>query len=209
MDKVPLLGATRTRIVKHLTQGPRTAVQLAGSLGIQVSAARKHLERLRALGVVEGRFERAGPGRPKKFYRLTDEGRELFPRHYDAVLNALVTELVRDQGEPSAQRTLHRVAQGFAASAVSAPSTDRARLRELTEGLKGLGFEPTCTEHEGECTITSRNCPILRTAKLHRELVCTGLHAEIIRAATGAPVVHRGKWIVDGDAVCTHTLRTA
>lgn len=209
MDQVPLLGATRTRIVKELTQGPRTAVQLSASLRIQVSAARKHLERLRSVGLVEVRFERAGPGRPKKFYRLTDDGQELFPRHYDTVLNALVAQIVRDQGEPAAERTLHRVAKGFAASAVPEPGADRTHLRRLEDGLKELGFEPTLAEHGQECTITSHNCPILRTARMHRELVCTGLHAEILRAATGAPGVHRGKWIVNGDPVCTHTVRTA
>jgi len=209
MDHVPLLGATRTRIVKHLSQGPRTAVQLAASLEIQVSAARKHLERLRALGVVEERFERAGPGRPKKFYSLTDEGRELFPRRYDAVLNALVTELVKDGGEAGAQGTLRRVARGIAASQVPEAGTDRPRLRLLAAGLEDLGFEPVVTHRGGECTITSRNCPILRTANLHRELVCRALHAEIIRAATGVAEVQRGKWIVDGDPVCTHVFPVA
>ena len=207
MDQVPLLGSTRTRIVKQLRQGPRTAVQLAATLRIQVSAARKHLDRLTSLGVVEARFERAGPGRPKKFYHLTDEGQELFPRHYATVLNALVSELVRDQGEAGAQRTLDRVAERFAASAVPEPGADRTRLRQLVSGLEKLGFEPTLAEHAGDCTITSHNCPILRTAQAHREVVCRGLHADIIRAGTGASEVRRGKWIVDGDAVCTHTFR--
>jgi len=209
MDKVPLLGATRTDIVRHLVRGPYTAVQLASLLEIQVSATRKHLERLKAMGVVSERFERAGPGRPKKFYALTDEGRELFPRHYDAVLNALVTEIARDGGESRARRTLHRVAQGFARSAVPEQGTDRARLRRLVAGLEELGFEPTLSEHEDVCTITSHNCPILRTAKAHRELVCQGLHAEILRSATGVSEVHRGKWIVDGDPICTHAILTS
>lgn len=206
MDRTPLLGTTRASIVKQLTQGPRTAVQLAAALEIQVSAARKHLDRLRVLGLVTERFERSGPGRPKKLYDLTDAGRELFPRHYDEVLNALVTELVREEGEARARKTLQRVAHGFAAAAVPDPGSDRGHIRDLTAGLKELGFEPTTTEHGGECTITSRNCPILHTAKLHRELVCMGLHAEIIRDATGSEV-HRGRWIVDGDPVCTHSVR--
>ncbi len=205
-NQVPLLGATRTRILKELSQGPRTAVQLGGSLSLQVSAVRKHLERLRSLGIVEPRFARAGPGRPKKFYRLTDDGRELFPRHYDVVLNALVAEQVRDQGKPAAERTLRRVAQGFARAAVPEPGADRAHLRRLVAGLEDLGFEPELTEQDGDRTIVSRNCPILRTARVHRELVCAALHAELLRAATGASQVRRGTWIVDGDPVCTHTL---
>jgi len=208
MYKIPLLGPTRTEILRHLVQGPRTAVQLASSLGIQVSATRKHLERLKALGAVTERFVHAGPGRPKKLYALTDEGRELFPRHYDVVLNALVAEMVRDQGEAHAQRSLHQVAKGFARSAVPTPGTDRAHLRQLVAGLDALGFEPTLSEHGEACTITSHNCPILRTANAHRELVCKALHAEILRSATDASEVTRGKWIVDGDPICTHVIRT-
>ena len=209
MDKVPLLGATRTRIVRELRQGSRTAGALAASLGIQVSAARKHLERLRASGVVEERFERGGPGRPKKFFHLTEEGRELFPRRYDEVLNALVEELVQESGEVRAEATVRRVAHRFAAPLASGPGTDKAHLRQLTAGLGELGFEPTVAERGGEYTIVSHNCPILRTAQAHRELVCRGLHAEILHAATGGEDIHRGKWIVDGDPVCTHTFRRA
>lgn len=207
--KATLLGATKSRILKQLTQGPRTAVQLATSLRIQVSAVRKHLDRLRAMGIVDERFERKGPGRPKKFYALTDEGRELFPRRYDAVLNALLAELVRSQGEAQAQRTLHRVATEFAKSVNRDPGTDRAHLRRLLAGLEDLGFEPDLAEARGECRITSHNCPILHAAQAHRELVCKGLHAEILRAATGASEVQRGRWIVNGDPVCTHVIRTA
>lgn len=206
MDKTPLLGATKTRIVTQLAEAPRTAIQIASTLGIQVSATRKHLERLRVMGIVNERFERAGPGRPKKFYALTEEGRELFPRRYDAVLNALVSELVQDQGEAGVKRALHRVAQGLARSAVPEPGTSRADLRRLAKSLEDFGFEPTLAEREGTCTITSHNCPILRTANVHRELVCQALHAEVIRSATGASQVKRGRWIVDGDPVCTHSV---
>lgn len=209
MDKLPLLGITRTRIVRRLADGPCTAVELAGSLGIQVSAARKHLERLQTMGMVDHRFERAGPGRPKKFYALTEGGRELFPQRYDEVLNAVLTDLVRDQGAARAERSLHRVAAGFARSTVPDPGTDRAHVQRLASGLEAFGFDPAISERGGECTITSRNCPILKTAKVHRELVCRGLHAEIIRAATGAEKVHRGTWIVDGAPSCTHTFRKA
>ncbi len=208
MDKISLLGATKSRLLRELSAGPRTAVQVASTLRIQVSAARKHLERLRAMGLLDERFERAGPGRPKKFYSLTDEGRELFPRRYDAVLNGLLTDMVRDRGEAHTERALHRVAADFARSANPEPGSDRAHLRGLVAGLEDIGFEPALAPAGKECTITSRNCPILHTAKAHRELVCRGLHAEILRIATGISSVQRGKWIVDGDPVCTHTFRT-
>lgn len=205
-DVTPLLGPTKSRILRELASGPRTAVQVAATLRVQVSAARKHLERLESMRILAARFERTGPGRPKKFYGLTDAGRELFPRRYDSVLGALLADLVRERGEASAERVLGRVAGDFARDMDGEPSPGRPHLKRLEAGLREMGFEPELAVERKACTITSRNCPVLRTAQDHRELVCRGLHAEIIRQATGAEV-ERGRWIVDGDPVCTHTIR--
>ena len=59
------------------------------------------------------------------------------------------------------------------------------------------------------CQILDLNAARAHTlaAQAHRELGCRGLHAEAIRAAAGAADVEREKWIVDGDAVCTHRFR--
>ena len=204
MDEVPFLGPSRSRVLRLLRRESRTAVWLAVELGIQVSAARKHLERLKAMGLVQERFESRGPGRPKKLYSLTDRGRELFPRRYDAVLDAVLAKLVTGIGDQPTEALLAQVAADLAEPMRTAQGgVDLARVQR---GLDELGFEVDIVRHGGVCTITSANCPILRTAKLHRELVCRGLHAKIIGAATGAATVARGKWIVDGDPVCTHTF---
>jgi predicted ArsR family transcriptional regulator len=206
MDKVTLLGAARSRVVQHLARGPRTAVQVAAELGIQVSAARKHLERLREMGIVDVQFKRGGPGRPKKYYALTEEGQELFPRRYDAILNSVLSGLVQGMGESSVAKILHGVASDLAASGSPVRGMDRHTLRRLVGGLNDLGFDPRLAEDDGSWTITSQNCPILRSARAHRELVCEGIHAEILRVGTGGSDVRRQKWIVDGDPVCTHVI---
>lgn len=195
--------------MKQLSQGPRTALQLAASLDIQVSAARKHLVRLHSMGIVEERFERSGPGRPKKFYRLSEEGRELFPRNYDALLNDLLSQLERDHGDEYVEGLFGPLAEARAASIEGGRGTDPGHLKHLVTTLGAMGFDPTLQVEGGVCTITSHNCPILRTAKAHKELVCRGLHAEIIRRATGSQAVVRGKWMPHGDPVCTHQFPTA
>ncbi len=206
MDGIPLLGPTRSQVVRLLRRESRTAVRVAAELDIQVSAARKHLDRLKEMGIVTERFESRGPGRPKKLYSLTDEGQELFPRRYDTVLGALLAKLVARHGDKSTEAVLEGVALDLAKSMGARPARDRAALSRIASGLDRLGFDVVMTRHAGVCTVTSANCPILKTATLHRELVCRGLHAEIIRAATNAPSVERGKWIVDGDPVCTHSF---
>ncbi len=202
--ELPFLGPARTRILRLLLAGGRTAVQVASDLGIQVSAARKHLERLRETGAVDREFVRGGVGRPKKVYSITPAGRELFPRRYDVVLNAVLGELVKEEGPERAEALVRRQGEEAGRALAPADAPEPARLRRMLEGLNDLGFEASLDRRDGVCVVTSRNCPILKAAQAHRELVCRGLHAEIIRAAAGVSDVERGKWIVDGDAVCVH-----
>ncbi len=205
--ELPFLGPARSRILRLLLAGGRTAAQVASSLGIQVSAARKHLERLRESGAVDREFVRQGVGRPKKIYSITPAGRELFPRRYDVALNAVLAELVREEGSERAETLLRRRGEEIGRSLCPAGTPERDRLARMMEGLNGLGFETSLDRTDGECVVTSRNCPLLKAAQAHRELVCRGLHAEAIRAAAGAADVEREKWIVDGDPVCTHRFR--
>src|SRR6267378_1747409 len=96
MGDPTLLGPKRARILGLLLAQTRTAKETAESLKIQVSAARKHLERLRELGLVDEQFQKAEMGRPKKLYALTEKGKELFPRQYDLLLNETLAQLAKD-----------------------------------------------------------------------------------------------------------------
>jgi DeoR family transcriptional regulator, suf operon transcriptional repressor len=200
VNEVTRLGGTKSKILHELRAGDRTARDVAARLRVQVSAARKHLERLKELGLVEERFVRHGPGRPRKLYLLTDAGKELFPRRYDAILNAVLARITRDRGGDYTEQLLRNVAD----DTVKDVRLGRGRMNRLIGTLNDLGFDASLQTRDSTRTITSRNCPILRVALAHREVVCRGFHAEVIRRATGAASVQRGKWIVDGDPVCTH-----
>src|SRR5579862_4071643 len=89
---------TRGRIIEELAVAPRTARDLAKTLGIQESAARGHLERLEGRGLVVPTFRREGVGRPRKRYLLTPEGHELFPRKYELLLDSVMEELIDSKG---------------------------------------------------------------------------------------------------------------
>ena len=206
MHEVALLGRTKSRIVYELRIREQSARDVASHLRVQVSAARKHLERLKELGLLEERFVRRGPGRPKKLYGLTDAGRELFPRRYDSILNAVLAHLTRDRGSEYAEELLRNVANDTVSDMKLGGTKAGVRLKRLTGTLNDLGFEATAQRKDSSRTITSHNCPILRVAKAHRELVCRGFHAELIQAATGAASVERRKWIVNGDPICTHVF---
>lgn len=206
MTRVEVLGPAKRRILSSLRDGAQSAGTVAAHLHIQTSAARRHLERLVHMGIVKEEFVRATRGRPKKVYALTEEGRELFPRRYDAVLDGLLGNLVAKMGPEAARRHMMDVAEALARTA--SEDSSRKRIANAVALLSDLGFEASAERAGRTVVITSRNCPLLRTAMSHRDLVCAGLHEELIRRTTGARRIVRGKWIVDGDSVCTHTIET-
>ena len=63
MAETEQLEGTRGRILEELAVAPRTARDLARTLGIQESAARGHLGRLEERGLVIPSFRREGVGR--------------------------------------------------------------------------------------------------------------------------------------------------
>lgn len=203
------LGPTKSKILAFLMFDRRPAGEVAHHLRIQVSAARKHLERLRDLGIVEERFARADRGRPKKLYGLTESGRELLPRRYDVLLNAVLRRLEAERGPADAEAVMNRVASDFADAIGRLSNRSRSEMNRFVAGLRALGFEPSLQERDGSYVIMSGNCPILRVAEAHREVACRGLHGELIRQGVDARDVQRERWILDGAPFCTHVFPKA
>lgn len=71
-DVIEALSAeTRRKIISMLTRKPLTLKEIADILGITPPAALKHMKELESLGVVESYLVNGGPGRPKKYYRIS------------------------------------------------------------------------------------------------------------------------------------------
>ncbi|MDK2384653.1 MAG: helix-turn-helix domain-containing protein [Candidatus Korarchaeota archaeon] len=66
-----LSGETRRRIVSMLTRKPLTLKEIADMLGITPPAALKHMRELESLGIVESYSINMGPGRPRKYYKIS------------------------------------------------------------------------------------------------------------------------------------------
>lgn len=200
------LGPTRAQILAMLLAQPRTAKDIAESLKIQVSAARKHLERLRELGLVDERFQKAEIGRPKKIYTLTEKGKELFPRRYDMLLNETLAQLAKSKGAEYPESIMNQIADMVAKRELPGQATRGEKAEKLVKLLDGLGFQASLKKSDNAFVFTSSNCPLLKTAEAHQEIVCRGFHEELIKRYLGAKHVKRETWIVDGDPYCTHIL---
>ncbi len=64
------------------THGYELADRIAGTVGVDLDLGNLYrlLRRLEAQGLVVSRWDDAGPGKPKRVYRLTDAGTELLGR---------------------------------------------------------------------------------------------------------------------------------
>src|SRR2546422_10231406 len=76
---------------------PRTAKQLADTLGVSPNAVRHHLKELEAESLIVYRREQRGVGAPTFAYRLSAAGEALFPRAYEATLTELLERVTRSE----------------------------------------------------------------------------------------------------------------
>lgn len=75
-----------------------TIDELAGRLGITRNAVRQHLTGLERDRLVEVLGSRPSGGRPEQLYGLSDQGRELFPRHYAWFAQLLIEAMCQEDG---------------------------------------------------------------------------------------------------------------
>src|SRR5215213_9973428 len=101
---VPGVRGTRGVVLQLLRGRELTADELAVRLGVTTNAARFHLAELERGGLVTQRAVRRGPRKPSSGYSLTERGEALFPKRYDALLNAVLRDLraARPTGEVEA-----------------------------------------------------------------------------------------------------------
>ncbi len=208
-----LLEGTRGRILEEVARSPRTAHDLATSLGIQESAARGHLERLEERGLVLAAFSREGVGRPRKRYSLTPQGQEMFPKRYELLLDAVVEELLEREGNEFVGRLFsgaaHRMARQVAQQVGTSPKPEARALR-LVDALNGLGFRCTLDrDPEGNLRIVRTNCVFRHTALTHSHLLCDVFDRQLTRALLGELDVDLQDSIGRGGVRCTHLIRLA
>lgn len=196
---------TASAILALLREGAQQAQELAQSLGIDVSAVRRHLEDLRAQGLVEAEDMVAGRGRPKKLYGLTAVGREAFPRDYALLLDLVLGKLRETQGREATERLMRQIAKDLARSASAEPDVAK-RLDGLLALYNGLGFEASLERTREGVVLTQRNCIFLRAALADPRLMCECFDEGILRAALpGARVTLDGS-LATGALRCRHLI---
>lgn len=209
-DVEPLEG-TRGKILEQLAEAPRTARDLAGSLGIQESAARGHLDRMEERGLVVPTFRREGVGRPRKRYALTSRGLDLFPKKYDLMLDAIVEQLLSREGPEYVGGLLAEAAERLAKTVerdLPSAGTPEEKARNLVVLLNRLGFRSAVEKTpDGKLRVLRTNCVFRRNALTHPSLICDVFDKRLTEALLGGSGVDLQDSIVRGGPRCAHLIR--
>lgn len=174
-----ILESTRGRVVMLLRHSERTVSDLASELGVTDNAIRLHLAALERDGLVEQSGTRSEwTGKPAVLYRTTGEAEGLFPKPYDAVLSALLSELEQEQDGAAVERLLRQAGTRLGASARAKNEDLPGRVRHAAEVLTALGGLAEVTEEDGSFLIQGFSCPLAdlvadhpRTCQLAEALV--------------------------------------
>ncbi len=206
-----VLEGTRGRILEELAAAPRTARDLAKTLGIQESAARGHLDRMEERGLVVPSFRREGVGRPRKRYVLTGQGQALLRKKYDLILDAVVDELLAREGEGFVSALFAHSAKRMAsaiAQEIPKGGTPDEKARRLVAALNGLGFSCTVEKTpDGHLRVVRTNCIFRHSALTHPYLLCDVFDKNLTAALLVEVGVDLEDSIGRGGMRCTHLIQ--
>jgi predicted ArsR family transcriptional regulator len=205
------LEGTRGRILEELASAPRTARDLAKTLGIQESAARGHLDRMEERGLVVPSFRREGVGRPRKRYVLTGQGQDLFPKKYELILDTVVDELLAREGEGFVSALFAESARRMAATVakeIPKGGSTEEKARRLVAALNQLGFRCTVEKMpDGQLRVVRTNCIFRHSALSHPYLLCDVFDKNLTESLLGEVGVDLEDSIGRGGMRCTHLIQ--
>ncbi|MEX0923520.1 MAG: metalloregulator ArsR/SmtB family transcription factor [Rhodovibrionaceae bacterium] len=203
-------GTTADSILLQLkTEGPKTAKQLAQTLGISAMGVRQHLSRLQAEGLVAYDDARTGVGRPRRYFRLTGEGHASYAdghRDLSISLLRLSQEAFGEEGLKALLAERQKLLQRQYLERLEACADLTETVARLAELRSKDGYMAQW-EHDGEdLLLTQHHCPVCSAAK-----ACEGLcssELETFRNLLGPEAqVAREEHILDGGRCCTYRIR--
>jgi iron-sulfur cluster biosynthesis transcriptional regulator SufR len=208
----PVPDSSRQRILHLLKmEGPRTAAQLAESLGITPMGARQHLAILHEEGLVQSREQRQSVGRPAHVWSLTGNAHERFSDSHGELAVSLIEsmrETFGDDGlERLLQKRLHQQRDAYRARMSSAKAADE-RVRALCDIRSEEGYMAEWWQEDGEFFLAENHCPICEAARS-----CPGLcnnELVLFQESLGDSFrVERSEHLLEGRRRCVYRIRAA
>lgn len=201
------MQGTREKILEAIVERREVRVeQLSDELGITQAAVRRHLDHLRADGLVDARTVKQSMGRPYYAFFPTEKALGTLPPSYADLLRRMLEGIGEKPDVISA--VMSSVAESLAARhrhEMIAPSvTAEERIELVTHSLREDGILDQWRSEEDGFHLLNGTCPYLQAAEIST-LPCES-DRKAIELLLDAEVeqLHR---IVDGAPVCEYLVR--
>lgn len=203
------MRSTRDKILQTLLRKPRSTINdLAESVGINPISVRHHLTNLQMEGLVEGKEERHGVGRPHLVYILTEDGMEQFPTRYLRLTTRLLNQMKETLPGNAVRDLFGQIAEDLAREYTH--DIQGLNMEERLEFLKDLlaeeGFTVEWIKKDGRYEIHEISCPYYQIGMSHPE-VCL-VDQTLISRMLNLPA-NKVQCILDGGAHCTYVIQPA
>jgi predicted ArsR family transcriptional regulator len=194
------MQGTRDHVLEFIVQHREVRVEeLASALGVTTAAVRRHLDHLRADGLVDMRAVKQATGRPYYAYHPTERALGSLPDGYASILERVLRSV--DGQEDVAERMAESVAQRHRGEMRGA--VDEQLIVQVTESLRPEGIlESWHAEHDGYHLVNG-TCPYLKAAEFS-SLPCES-DRKAIELLLGRGVTQLNR-IVDGAATCEYLV---
>lgn len=204
-----ILGIRQKELLKLLLKNKAgmTADELSEGLNITRNAARQHLASLETDRLVEKGATRPSGGRPEQLYRLTENGRELFPRHYSWFAELLLESIKGVAGEEGLRERLREMGAQIANQLRNQNpelTMPEEKAQKLSEIMEQLGYNASFgVDTEAQPMIEADNC-IFHHLAVRNPDVCQ-FDLALMSTFTGSTVDHQECMAKNGN-VCRFKL---
>ena len=202
------MHGTRERVLEFVIERRSVRVEdLAGALDITPAAVRRHLDNLRADGLVQSRAVKQATGRPYYAYYPTESAAGTIPAPYADLMERMLRSVSSQEGVVAAVMT--SVAEAMADRHRGEVQTDsdvrpEERVQQVTVSLKSEGIlREWHTEADG-LHLTNDSCPYRKAAEIST-LPCES-DRKAIELLLGLDVEQLNR-IVDGSPMCEYLVR--
>ena len=190
------------------TRGASQTLAVAERLGISRQAARQHLERLAAEGLVGHASLRAGVGRPRRTWSLTTLGHARFPDAHAQMTVELIEAVRAEFGAAGLDRLVARreraTAEGYARALDDVVDLE-TRLALLAALREAEGYMAEWRrEADGGYLLVENHCPICAAASACQGFCRTEL--ELFRSLLAPAKVERTEHILAGARRCAYRI---
>lgn len=188
------------------TRGEATVADISSDLGLNQANIRRHLEVMRAEGLVDITIRRHEIGRPSYVYKLTERAEEM-SAHYPRLVNRMFKRLATQPGSaPLLTQLFEGVAEDVAVAHRQQVTgvTLGERVAETSTALKEEGIVDHWRKDDDGFHLMNTACPYRKAAE-SSDAPCHADH-KVVETLIGVPVEQVTR-IVDGHHMCEYVIR--